>query len=82
VANSVNLFSFAIGALCITQGLNCGWPSTACVIGSLAYVYISYGSLVSVRAGLPISTFTRAAFGMRGNLPNTVLSWVTSVASR
>jgi nucleobase:cation symporter-1, NCS1 family len=80
VANSVNLFSFAIGALCITQGLNLWMALTACAVGSLTYVYISYGSLVSVRAGLPISTFTRAAFGMRGNLPNTVLSWVVSVA--
>jgi nucleobase:cation symporter-1, NCS1 family len=80
VANSVNLFSFAIGALCITQGLNLWMALSACVVGSLAYGYISYGSLVSVRAGLPISTFTRAAFGMRGNLANSVLSWAASVA--
>ncbi len=80
VANSVNLFSFAIGALCIAQGSNLWMALSACAVGSLAYVYISCGSLISVRAGLPISTFTRAAFGMRGNLPNSVLSWVASLA--
>jgi purine-cytosine permease-like protein len=52
----------------------------ACVVGSIAYIYVSYGSILSVRAGLPISTLTRAAFGLRGNLPNAVLSWVASVA--
>lgn len=80
IANSVNLFSFAIGALCINQGLNLWMALAACAVGSIAYVYISYGSIISVRAGLPVSTLTRAAFGMRGNLPNAVLSWVASVA--
>jgi nucleobase:cation symporter-1, NCS1 family len=80
VANSVNLFSFAIGALAIAQGLSLWMAIAACVVGSLAYVYVSYGSILSVRAGLPLSTLTRAAFGMRGHLPNSVLSWVASVA--
>jgi NCS1 family nucleobase:cation symporter-1 len=68
VANSVNLFSFALGAL------------AACVVGSITYVYVSLGSIVSVRAGLPVSTLTRAAFGMRGNLLNATLSWIVAVA--
>jgi len=80
VANSVNLFSFALGALAITQGLSLWAALAACVIGSLTYVYVSLGSIVSVRAGLPVSTLTRAAFGMRGNLLNASLSWIVSVA--
>lgn len=80
VANSVNLFSFALGALAVAQGLNLWMALAACIVGSIAYVYVSFGSIVSVRAGLPVSTLTRAAFGMRGNLPNAVLSWVASVA--
>ncbi len=80
VANSVNLFSFALGALAIAQGLSL-WPAlAACVVGSITYVYVSLGSIVSVRAGLPVSTLTRAAFGMRGNLLNASLSWIVSVA--
>ncbi len=80
VANSVNLFSFALGALAIAQGLSLGMALTACVVGSLAYVYVSLGSIITVRAGLPVSTLTRAAFGMRGNLFNASLSWVTAIA--
>ena len=80
VANSVNLFSFALGALAIVQGLTLGMALTACVVGSLTYVYVSLGSVISVRAGLPVSTLTRAAFGMRGNLFNASLSWLTAIA--
>ncbi|MDB6087164.1 MAG: hypothetical protein JWN43_5045 [Gammaproteobacteria bacterium] len=80
VANSVNLFPFAVGALAITQGLTLWWALAACAVGNLTYAYVAYGSILSVRAGLPVSTLTRVAFGMRGNLSNAVLSWVASVA--
>ena len=80
VANSVNLLSFALGALAIGQGLNLRLALAACIVGSLAYAYLSFGSIICVRAGLPVSTLSRAAFGMRGNLPNALLSWVVSVA--
>jgi purine-cytosine permease-like protein len=80
VANSVNLLSFALGVLAISQGLTLWAALAACVVGSIAYVYVSLGSIVAVRAGLPTSTFTRAAFGMRGNLLNAGLSWIVSVA--
>jgi NCS1 family nucleobase:cation symporter-1 len=80
VGTSVNLFSFALGAIAITLGLNLWLALAACVVGSLAYVYMACGSIVTVRAGLPVSTLARAAFGVRGNLPNALLSWVASVA--
>jgi purine-cytosine permease-like protein len=80
VANSVNLLSFALGALVITQGLTLWAALAACVVGSTSYVWVSLGSIVAVRAGLPVSTLTRAAFGMRGNLLNATLSWIVSVA--
>jgi purine-cytosine permease-like protein len=35
---------------------------------------------MTVRAGLPVSTLARAAFGMRANLLNALLSWISSVA--
>lgn len=80
VANSVNLFSFALGAIAITLGLNLWQALGACVIGSLIYAYVSLGSFATVRAGLPVCTLARAAFGIRGNLPNALLSWLASVA--
>jgi nucleobase:cation symporter-1, NCS1 family len=80
VGTSVNLFSFALGAIAITLGLNLWQALSACVVGSLIYIYLALGSIVSVRAGLPVSTLGRAAFGMRGNLPHALLSWIASVA--
>ncbi len=80
VGTSVNLFSFALGAIAITLGLNLWLALAACVVGNLTYVYLAYGSVVAVRAGLPVSTLARAAFGIRGNLPNAFLSWIASVA--
>jgi purine-cytosine permease-like protein len=80
VGTSVNLFSFALGAIAVTLGLNLWLALAACVVGSLTYVYMACGSIVTVRAGLPVSTLARAAFGIRGNLPNALLSWVASVA--
>lgn len=80
VANSVNLLSFALGALAAAEGLRLWWAFAACVVGGWGYAYLAYGSIVAVRAGLPVNTLTRAVFGMRGNLPNAVLSWIASVA--
>jgi NCS1 family nucleobase:cation symporter-1 len=80
VGNSLNLLSFALGSIAITLGLNLWMALAACVVGSLAYSYTALGSIVTVRAGLPVSTLARAAFGIRGNLPNALLSWIASVA--
>jgi NCS1 family nucleobase:cation symporter-1 len=80
VGTSVNLFSFALGALAVTLGLNLWLALAACIVGSLTYAYLALGSIVTVRAGLPVSTLARAAFGIRGNLANALLSWIASVA--
>jgi nucleobase:cation symporter-1, NCS1 family len=80
VANSVNLLSFALGVLAVGEGLDLRAALAACIVGSVAYAYVAFGSIISVRAGLPVSTLSRAAFGMRGNLPNALLSWAASVA--
>ncbi|HUN26330.1 MAG TPA: cytosine permease [Steroidobacteraceae bacterium] len=80
VGTSVNLLSFALGAMAITLGLNLWWALMACALGSLTYAYMAFGSIVTVRAGLPVTTLARAAFGMLGNLPNALLAWLASVA--
>jgi purine-cytosine permease-like protein len=80
VGNSLNLLSFALGSIAVTLGLNLWLALAACIVGSLTYAYTASGSIVTVRAGLPVSTLARAAFGIRGNLPNAFLSWVVSVA--
>ena len=80
VGNSLNLLSFALGSIAITLGLDLWLALAACVVGNLTYGYLAFGSIVTVRAGLPVSTLSRAAFGIRGNLPNASLSWIASVA--
>ena len=80
VGTSVNLLSFALGALTITLGLSLWLALAACLLGNLIYAYMALGSIVTVRAGLPVSTLARAAFGMRGNLPMRCSSWIASVA--
>jgi purine-cytosine permease-like protein len=80
LGTSVNLFSFALGAIAITLGLKLWLALAACVAGNLVYAFMAFGSIVAVRGGLPVSTLSRAAFGIRGNLPNAFLSWVASVA--
>ena len=80
VGNSVNLLSFTLGALAIAEGLSLPWALIACIVGSILYAYVGLASIVAVRAGLPTSTLTRAAFGMRGNLPQATLCWAAGLA--
>ncbi|MEJ0007578.1 MAG: hypothetical protein WDM77_14740 [Steroidobacteraceae bacterium] len=67
----MNLLAFALGALTITLGLNLWLAILACLVGTLAYAVIAIGS-VAHRARRPTRSALcpRAAFGMRGNLPN------------
>jgi nucleobase:cation symporter-1, NCS1 family len=80
VGNSVHLFSFALGSIAISLGLNLWLALAACLVGNLTYANLAFGSIVAVRARLPVSTLARAAFGNHGNLPNVLLSWIASVA--
>lgn len=77
---SVNLLSFALGAMAVTMGLNLWLALAACAAGTLAYAAIALGSVVTVRVGLPVTTLARAAFGVRANLLNAFLAWIASVA--
>jgi nucleobase:cation symporter-1, NCS1 family len=79
VGTSVNLLSFALGALTITVGLSLWLALAACIIGTATYALVAIGSIATVRAGLPVSTLARAAFGLRGNRFNALLSWVASL---
>ena len=79
IGASVNLLSFALGALAITVGLNLWLAFLACVVGTLCYALIAIGSIATVRAGLPVSILARGAFGLKGNWLNAFLSWVASV---
>jgi purine-cytosine permease-like protein len=77
---SVNMLSFALGALAFTLTQSLWLAIAACVVGSLTYAGIAWGSVITARVGLPVTTLARAALGLRGNFPNTLLAWISSVA--
>ncbi|MFF5446572.1 purine-cytosine permease family protein [Streptomyces sp. NPDC012888] len=73
-------FTYVInGALAVAFGLTF-WQATAVVvISGLAFFAISAAGLSGVRTGTATLVISRAAFGVRGNLPAGVLNWIVGV---
>jgi purine-cytosine permease-like protein len=80
VGTNANLFFVTVGALAVSLGLTLWQALVACLAGNLLFAYVAYASIGGARTGLPAVLFTRAVFGTRGNQPNVVLAWVSSVA--
>jgi NCS1 family nucleobase:cation symporter-1 len=80
LATNMNVLSIVLGCVGITLGLNLWWALAACVVGNLPYAYLGFASIGTVRAGLPVTTLTRAIFGIRGNFPNAFFGWISSLA--
>jgi nucleobase:cation symporter-1, NCS1 family len=80
LAANMNVLNIVLGCVGITLGLNLWWVLLACVVGNLPYAYLGLASIGTVRAGLPVTTLTRAIFGIRGNFPNAFLGWIASLA--
>ena len=76
---NLNMFSISIGCVSITLGLTLWQALLACVVGNLPYVYLGLASVGAVRAGLPVTTLSRAAYGLRGNAAHALLTWAASV---
>lgn len=80
VGTNANLFFLSVGVLALELGLNVWEALVAVVLGTSLFAVVGIASIAGVRSGLPTLTFTRAAFGSRGNLPNGVLTWAALVA--
>jgi purine-cytosine permease-like protein len=80
VATNANLFFLSVGVIALELGLNVWEALVAVVLGTSLFATVGLASIAGVRSGLPTLTFTRAAFGSRGNLPNGVLTWAALVA--
>jgi nucleobase:cation symporter-1, NCS1 family len=80
LATNLNVLSIILGCVGITLGLSLWWALLACIVGNLPYVYLGLGSIGTVRAGLPVTTLSRAVFGIRGNFFNALCGWIASVA--
>src|SRR5688500_9987008 len=69
-----------IGAILISLGLSIVQALAALLIATLGYIYLGFASQGGARSGLPTMTFSRAAFGVRGNRLNAVLAWFELIA--
>jgi nucleobase:cation symporter-1, NCS1 family len=76
---NINMFSISIGCVGMTLGLNLWQALAACVIGNLPYAYVGLASIGSVRAGLPVTTFSRSVYGVQGNRIHAIVTWAASV---
>lgn len=75
-----NLLPMTLGALAVTLGLDLWQAVIAIVLGNAFFIFVAIACIAGPRAGVPTLTFSRAAFGTRGNLPNVALTWVALVA--
>jgi NCS1 family nucleobase:cation symporter-1 len=76
---NINMFSVSVGCMGIGLGLNLWQALGACVIGNLPYAYVGLASIGAVRAGLPVTTFSRSVYGVRANTIHALLTWAASV---
>src|ERR1700685_122219 len=70
LGSNLNVLSIILGCVPITLGLSLWWAIAACVAATLPYIYLGIGCIGTVRAGLPVTTLSRAVFGIRGNFFN------------
>ncbi|BDZ44191.1 purine-cytosine permease family protein [Naasia aerilata] len=75
-----NLLPMTLGALAVTLGLSLWQAVIAIVLGNAFFILVAIACIAGPRAGVPTLTFSRAAFGVRGNLPNVALTWIALVA--
>ena len=80
VGTNANLFFVSVGVIAFELGLNLWEALVAVALGTSLFAVVGLASIGGVRSGLPTLTFTRAAFGSRGNFPNGVLTWAALVA--
>lgn len=78
-SNAYIIYVF-VGGLLISLGLSLVQAAAALVLGFLGFIFIGYLSVGGARSGLPTMTFTRAAFGVRGNRVNALLAWMELIA--
>jgi len=80
LTSNLNVLSIILGCVGVTLGLPLWWALAACVLGNLPYAYVGLACIGTARAGLPVTTLSRAVFGLRGNFFHALCGWVASVA--
>jgi NCS1 family nucleobase:cation symporter-1 len=74
------IFTYVIsGAIIVSFGLGFWAAVTVAVVGNLFYVLVGLCSIPGARAGTATMVVSRSAFGVMGNVPAALLSWLTAV---
>ncbi len=76
---NLNMYNVTLGCVGYAMGIGL-WPALAAVVvGNLPYAYLGIASIGSVRAGVPVTTFSRSVYGVDGNRIHALISWASSV---
>jgi NCS1 family nucleobase:cation symporter-1 len=74
------IFTYVIsGSIIIGFGLNFWQGLAAVLVGNLFYVLVGIGAISGPVAGTGTLVVSRSAFGILGNIPAALLSWLTVV---
>lgn len=78
-SNAYIIYMF-IGGVIVSMGLSLLTAAILVVVATFGFLVVGYASVGGARSGLPTMTFTRAAFGVRGNWINTLFAWFELIA--
>jgi len=79
-ASNIGVLGIVYGAILASSGLNLWQSLLVAVVGTtVTFALVGVLSLAGVRGGAPMLTLSRAAFGTRGNLAPTLISWISLV---
>jgi NCS1 family nucleobase:cation symporter-1 len=74
------IFNYVIiGAIIVGFGLNFWQATLAVLVGTVFYLLVGAGAIPGPVAGTATLTVSRSAFGLFGNIPAALLSWLTLV---
>ena len=76
---NLNMVNISLGCLAVAGGLAPWLAFTACLVGNLPFLLLGPASIGAVRLGLPVTTLSRAAYGLQGNFVHAGLMWAASI---
>ena len=78
-AGNITILGIPIGAVLVSLGLTLKEALIIDVVGCLSFFIVGLAAISGARAGTSTLALSRAAFGMRGNVAMSGLSWITLV---
>src|SRR5215469_15129244 len=80
IAANIGILGIVYGAILRAAGLNLWQSALVAFTGSAgSFLLVGALSVAGTWGGAPSLTLSRAPFGVRGNLPPTLLSWISLV---